>query len=120
MILFYKNLFFFQVACDDGFLYIYSFTNEGECKLLKCHDLRGSLFDITELTDESNGAASENSSTVESPEIEEKSFPNSVNFETSFAEVIRGKSAANAISSENKNSNVQKLDEKCFPAMCQA
>jgi autophagy-related protein 18 len=39
------------VACEDGFLYIYNLDDGkgGECKLIRAHDLRNPLFDITEL-----------------------------------------------------------------------
>lgn len=37
------------VACEDGFLYMYGFdeVRGGDCKLLRVHDLRTPLFDIT-------------------------------------------------------------------------
>lgn len=37
------------VACEDGFLYMYSFDDVrgGECKLLRVHDLRNPLYGIT-------------------------------------------------------------------------
>lgn len=37
------------VACEDGFLYIYGFdeVRGGECKLLRVHDLRNTLYGIT-------------------------------------------------------------------------
>lgn len=36
-------------ACEDGFLYIYDLneSNGGECKLVRAHDLRSPLDDIT-------------------------------------------------------------------------
>lgn len=39
------------VACEDGFLYIYNLddSNGGDCKLIRAHDLRSALYDITEL-----------------------------------------------------------------------
>lgn len=37
------------VACEDGFLYIYDFNvvDGGQCKLIRAHDLRSTLHDIT-------------------------------------------------------------------------
>ncbi|XP_061516808.1 WD repeat domain phosphoinositide-interacting protein 2 isoform X1 [Anopheles gambiae] len=39
------------LACEDGFLYIYSFEDSkgGECKLIRAHDLRTPLHGITEV-----------------------------------------------------------------------
>uniref|UniRef100_A0A2M4A320 Putative autophagy-specific 18 n=1 Tax=Anopheles triannulatus TaxID=58253 RepID=A0A2M4A320_9DIPT len=39
------------LACEDGFLYIYSFEDAkgGECKLIRAHDLRTPLHGITEV-----------------------------------------------------------------------
>lgn len=111
-----------MVACEDGFLYIYNLdSNGGECKLLKCHDLRGSLYDITELSGiESSGSESINSSVTESKIADATTaLPAVANFGTSFAEVMKGKSAANAINSTNDVS-VQMFDETNFPPMCQA
>lgn len=44
------------VACEDGFLYIYNMDDSkgGECKLIRAHDLRNPLFDITELSGTDN------------------------------------------------------------------
>lgn len=114
------------VACEDGFLYIYNIDEEngGECKLLKCHDLRGSLYDITELTGiESSGSESLNSSMTESKIAEANaSLPAAANFGTSFAEVMKGKSTTNAINPSNDvpKTAVQMFDESNFPPMCQA
>lgn len=111
-----------MVACEDGFLYIYNVdANGGECKLLKCHDLRGSLYDITELTgiETPSGGESLDSSMTES-KIKESTTPEvAANFETSFAEVMKGKSGKNAVKSSQKNA-VQVFDETSFPPMCQA
>lgn len=114
-----------MVACEDGFLYIYNLdANGGECKLLKCHDLRGSLYDITELTGiESSGGESINSSMTESKIMEATAaLPTAAHFGTSFAEVMKGKSTANGINSANDvpKSAVQMFDETSFPPMCQA
>ena len=111
-----------MVACEDGFLYIYNVdANGGECKLLKCHDMRGSLYDITELTgiESSSEGESLDSSMTES-KIKETTIPEvAANFETSFAEVMKGKAGKNAVKSSPKNV-VQVFDENSFPPMCQA
>lgn len=113
-----------MVACEDGFLYIYNLdANGGECILKACHDLRGSLYDITELTCiESSGGESINSSMTESKIAEATAaLPAVANFGTSFAEVMKGKSVA-AINSANDvpKTAVQMFDESNFPPMCQA
>lgn len=48
------------VACEDGFLYIYELDEHkgGECKLITAHDLRGPLYDITELDSSENERSS--------------------------------------------------------------
>lgn len=110
-----------MVACEDGFLYIYNVdANGGECKLLKCHDMRGSLYDITELSGiESSGGESLDSSMTESKIKESTTVVAAANFETSFAEVMKGKSTKNNVKSSQKNT-VQVFDETSFPPMCQA
>ncbi|XP_070495542.1 WD repeat domain phosphoinositide-interacting protein 1-like isoform X1 [Chironomus tepperi] len=110
-----------MVACEDGFLYIYNLdANGGECKLLKCHDLRGSLYDITELN--GNETSSESLSTSAPETIVVDSPSNTPAFETSFAEVMKGKSVVNPIDPVNtyQSKNAQIFDETNFPPMCQA
>lgn len=114
-----------MVACEDGFLYIYSLSdNGGECKLIKCHDLRGSLYDITELSGlESSGGGELLTSSMTESKIKESSaaLPSAANFGTSFAEVMKGKTSNNVNASDNVvPSAVQMFDEANFPPMCQA
>lgn len=119
-----------MVACEDGFLYIYNLNdNGGECKLIKCHDLRGSLYDITELSglETSGDAESLNCSSMTESKIKESTaaLPTAANFGTSFAEVMKGKSSntVNSPLADDKNvvpSAVQMFDETSFPPMCQA
>lgn len=114
-----------MVACEDGFLYIYNVdASGGECKLLKCHDLRGSLYDITELTGiESSGGESLDSSMTES-KIKETTaaLPTATHFGTSFAEIMKGNAAKNSTSPTTNvpSAAVQMFDETSFPPMCQA
>lgn len=108
-----------MVACEDGFLYIYNLDpNGGECKLLKCHDLRGSLYDITELNGNETSSESVNTSDIKTAEIP---APQPA-FETSFAEIMKGKTADVKASPVDSfpASNVQLFDETNFPPMCQA
>lgn len=114
------------VACEDGFLYIYNFdSNGGECKLVRAHDLRGSLYDITEL----NGNESSDSTTVsftESFDVKDEKLPTIP--KTSYAEVMRGKKEDESKNLHNLNKvveyspkkNVQIFDDVQFPPVCQA
>ena len=120
------------VACEDGFLYIYNLeANGGECKLVRAHDLRGSLYDITELT----GNESCESSTIDNVETKENLEniePSIPIIKSSYAEVMRGKVADDeALEIENirnlKNIDdfpsktaVQIFDDVQFPPVCQA
>lgn len=112
------------VACEDGFLYIYDIdANGGECKLLKCHDLRGSLYDITELNGNESSIDSLSTSVTDTKPNENDSMT-SPTFETSFAEIMKGKSNNECKNdagefSSNKITN-QIFDENSFPPMCQA
>jgi autophagy-related protein 18 len=112
------------LACEDGFLYIYDLdANGGECKLLKCHDLRGSLYDITELS-----CCETSSESLEDPEGCEKERDDAEKltkkFETSFAEVMKGKAGSEdkveALNEYPKNDIKMLIDERNFPPMCQA
>jgi autophagy-related protein 18 len=116
------------VACEDGFLYIYNIdANGGECKLVRAHDLRGSLYDFTEL----NGTESCESSTVDIVETKENIEPTLPIIKSSYAEVMRGKAAENeAVEAENlrnlksgdfpPKNPVQIFDDVQFPPVCQA
>lgn len=110
-----------MVACEDGFLYIYNLdSNGGECKLLKCHDLRGSLYDITELNGNETSSESLSTSIADTKLADLPAA--SPAFETSFAEVMKGKSSDiknNPVEYSPQNSK-QIFDETNFPPMCQA
>lgn len=119
------------VACEDGFLYIYNLDSNGrECKLLRAHDLRGSLYDITEL----NGNESCDSTTSVSEDVaetKEKNIPTIPIVKSSYAEVMRGKineqeneeienfHCLKGVNYQPKNT-VQIFDEVQFPPVCQA
>jgi len=131
------------VACEDGFLYIYNLNESsgGECKLVKVHDLRGSLYDITELT-----AGSESTTTSiivddddDATELTKENIIPTAISKSSYAEVIlRGKNMAamikdstNVVVADNDNLRKQLddapalktatiFDEVQFPPVCQA
>lgn len=112
------------VACEDGFLYIYNLdANGGECKMVRAHDLRGSLYDITELTGNESCDSTSTSmiDTVESKENIQPTIPIS---KTSYAEVMRGKiiedEKVETIGDFPTKTSVQMFDEAQFPPVCQA
>lgn len=116
------------VACEDGFLYIYNLDpSGGECKLVRAHDLRGSLYDFTELT----GNESCESSIVDLTETKENLEPSVPVIKTSYAEIMRGKSVEEKnLENEDLSLNngvdfsikpsVKIFDEVQFPPVCQA
>jgi autophagy-related protein 18 len=118
------------VACEDGFLYIYNLdSNGGECKLVRAHDLRGSLYDITEL----NGNESCDSTTTsiaDVTEIKENILPSIPIVKTSYAEIMRGKivedeklenaSLCGVVADYPPKTTVQIFDDVQFPPVCQA
>lgn len=114
------------VACEDGFLYIYNLdSNGGECKLVRAHDLRGSLYDITEL----NGNESCDSTTtsiVDVTEIKENILPSIPIVKTSYAEIMRGKIVEDekldngSLCGVVAKNTVQIFDDVQFPPVCQA
>lgn len=113
-----------MVACEDGFLYIYDLdANGGECKLIKCHDLRGD-YDICELN--GNDTSSESLKTSMTNVDDTKPCDNnpiaSPTFETSFAQIIKGKAMENNLKANecSAGNGVQIFDETNFPPMCQA
>jgi autophagy-related protein 18 len=114
------------VACEDGFLYIYDIdANGGECKLLKCHDLRGSLYDITELNGNETSIESLNASCNEDKRQCDSEKATTMAFETSFAEIMKGKcndqlTKGPVVETCSKNNAAQIFDETSFPPMCQA
>lgn len=119
------------VACEDGFLYIYNLdSNGGECKLVRAHDLRGSLYDITELNG-NESCESTTTSLTEAMEAKENLIPSVPTVKTSYAEVMRGKAIeAEKLEKENLRNlsdvvdyppkAVQLFDEVQFPPVCQA
>lgn len=117
------------VACEDGFLYIYNLdSNGGECKLVRAHDLRGSLYDITEL----NGSESCESSIIEISETKENVEPSIPIVKSSYAEVMRGKTVEdekveneivrnfNDVVDYLPKTPIQMFDDVQFPPVCQA
>lgn len=117
------------VACEDGFLYIYNLDpNGGECKLVRAHDLRGSLYEFTEL----NGTESCESSIVDIAETKENIEPIIPIIKSSYAEVMRGKTIEDEkvdseklrncsdVSDFPTKASVQIFDDVQFPPVCQA
>lgn len=113
------------VACEDGFLYVYNLdSNGGECKLVRAHDLRGSLYDITELNGNESCDSSTTTSITES-ESKENILPETPTVKTSYAEVMRGNIIENEKVESEKLCNfpkatVQIFDDVQFPPVCQA
>lgn len=121
------------VACEDGFLYIYNLdSNGGECKLVRAHDLRGSLYDITELTG-NESCDSTTTSITDAADTKENILPTIPIVKTSYAEVMRGKIVEDEnVESENlrnlkdvvdfppKSNVAQIFDDVQFPPVCQA
>lgn len=120
------------VACEDGFLYIYNLdSNGGECKLVRAHDLRGSLYDITELNGNESGDSTTNS-IVDAADVKENILPSIPIVKSSYAEIMKGKAIEDEkIEKENlRNLNevveyqskaaVQIFDDVQFPPVCQA
>lgn len=113
------------VACEDGFLYIYNLDESGgECKLIRAHDLRGSLYDITELT---CIESSESTTTSMSDSLAIKDNI-TLPIKTSYAEVMKGNAKDECIENEKscglkdtvEYSKTQMFDEIQFPPVCQA
>lgn len=120
------------VACEDGFLYIYNLdANGGECKLVRAHDLRGSLYDITELNGNESCDSTTNSVTEAVDDAKENILATLPIVKSSYAEVMRGKTVEEKVEIENARnfgdvveyppkSAVQMFDEVQFPPVCQA
>lgn len=121
------------VACEDGFLYIYNLdSNGGECKLVRAHDLRGSLYDITELTG-NESCDSTTTSITDAADTKENIQPTIPIVKTSYAEVMRSGTIIEKEKAESENlrnlsdvvdyppkSSVQIFDDVQFPPVCQA
>lgn len=120
------------VACEDGFLYIYNLdSNGGECKLVRAHDLRGSLYDITELNGNESSDSTTNSIT-DALEVKENIVPSIPIVKSSYAEIMKGKAIEderiekeklrrlNEVAEYPPKSAVQIFDDVQFPPVCQA
>lgn len=122
------------VACEDGFLYIYNVDpSGGECKLVRAHDLRGSLYDITELNGIDSCESSTTTSITEVSDAKENIIATIPVVKSSFAEIMKGKALeAEKMEKENllnlgdevdypkEKTAVQLFDEVQFPPVCQA
>ncbi|CRL04133.1 CLUMA_CG017244, isoform A [Clunio marinus] len=119
------------VACDDGFLYIYNVDpNGGECELVRAHDLRGSLYDITELSGSCDSSFT--TSETENVETKENILQSNPIVKSSYAEVMKGKACAddkadikplsdiNDVVEYSAKNNIQIFDDVQFPPVCQA
>ncbi|XP_055849695.1 WD repeat domain phosphoinositide-interacting protein 1 isoform X2 [Episyrphus balteatus] len=103
-----------MVACEDGFLYIYDFSNAigGSCKLIRAHDLRNTLEGVIEL----NFTESPNKSTpiiIENNERQKDSSYAGIlkgDYENGLTESAKCRSLCDAI-----NSPAKLYDEMQFP-----